>query len=267
MDYKTRLDNDDHYDGDNSKQFIVVHDTGNWTDSDEGNTNFFCTGPRQSSAHKFVDDDSVSTLVKDGDCAWHCGDGGGVYGINNHNSLGVEMCRRNGVVTAQTEANTLIVVKAWMDEYNIPIERVVRHYDASRKCCPASFSDDDWARWWAFKSKLAGVKVYAPSVPQSDANGIKALQSAINKACGWHLDIDGVVGPLTNSAIDKIIIRRGDKGPLVAWIQARLGVCSDGVYGNMPYHETYDAICNFQRSHGLMVDGIVGPKTLRAMIS
>jgi len=272
MDYKVQLDNDDHYVGGNTHQYIVVHDTGNLTDSDEGNANHFCSGTRNSSAHKFVDDDSVTTLVKDDDCSFHCGDGHGAYGITNRNSLGVEMCRRNGTVSTRTEDNTLLVVRAWMDKYGIPIERVVRHYDASRKCCPASFGDNGWARWWAFKSKLAGTTVVAcasggvGSHGVYDPKGIMALQYAINKACGWNLDIDGDVGPLTDAAIDKIFIRRGDRGPIVGWIQSRLGICTDYEYGNAPYHETYDAICKFQMDHNLDVDGVVGPMTLRAMI-
>ena len=41
-----------------------------------------------------------------------------------------------------------------MKKYNIPVERVVRHYDASRKNCPSSFSANNWDRWNKFKAKL-----------------------------------------------------------------------------------------------------------------
>ena len=41
-----------------------------------------------------------------------------------------------------------------MKELNIPIERVVRHYDASRKSCPNSMSKNNWAEWHLFKQKL-----------------------------------------------------------------------------------------------------------------
>ena len=152
---KTRLDNDDHYDGGNTKEYIVVHDTGNKTDSDEGNANYFCTGSRQASAHYFVDDDSITQVVKDDDCSWHCGDGGNKYGIGNRNSIGIEQCRVNGVVTAKTQANTLELIVMLMKKYGIPEEKVVRHYDASRKNCPASFNlDGKWTRWYEFKKQL-----------------------------------------------------------------------------------------------------------------
>lgn len=154
VEIKVRLDNDDHYVGGNTKQYIVIHDTGNVTDSDEGNANYFDTGSRQASAHYFVDDDSITQIVKDDDGAWHCGDGAGKYGITNRNSIAIEMCRVNNSVTDKTEANTIDLVKMLMAKYNIPADRVVRHYDASRKNCPASFSANNWARWTSFKAKL-----------------------------------------------------------------------------------------------------------------
>lgn len=151
---KKQLDPDDHYDGGNTHKYIVLHDTGNFKDSDEGNAKYFCEGSRNASAHYFVDDDSITQLVEDNDCSWHCGDGKGAYGITNNNSIGIEMCRVNGTVTPTTESNTVELVKVLMAKYNVPVERVVRHYDASRKNCPSSFSANNWARWLGFKEKL-----------------------------------------------------------------------------------------------------------------
>jgi N-acetylmuramoyl-L-alanine amidase len=154
VEIKKQLDNNDHYSGNNNIEYIVIHDTGNTTDSDEANANYFCSGTRNSSAHYFVDDDSITQLVEDFDGAWHVGDGKGQYGITNRNSLGIEMCRVNDTVSTITENNTIELVKAKMKEYNIPIEHIVRHYDASRKICPEAFSADNWTRWNDFKSKL-----------------------------------------------------------------------------------------------------------------
>lgn len=155
VEFKKRIDNDDHYCGTNNPKYIVIHDTGNYTDSDEGNANYFCTGTRDASAHLFVDDDSCTQVVEYKDGAFHCGDGNNKYGINNNNSIGIEMCRVNGVVTETTENNTIEIVKMLMKQYNIDIDHVVRHYDASRKNCPASFNlDGKWTRWNKFKAKL-----------------------------------------------------------------------------------------------------------------
>lgn len=137
--------------------YIVVHDTGNQNDSDEGNAKYFSVDGRKASAHYFVDDDSITQVVEDKDIAWHVGDGKGKYGILNKNSLGVEMCRVNGTVTAKTEDNTVELVKYLMGKY--PKAKVVRHYDASRKNCPASFSPNNWERWTSFLAKLTTQKV------------------------------------------------------------------------------------------------------------
>lgn len=58
-------------------------------------------------------------------------------------------------VTTTTETNTIELVKSLMKKYHIPAERVVRHYDASRKNCPASFSPNNWERWHKFKEDLS----------------------------------------------------------------------------------------------------------------
>ena len=135
-------------------KYIVIHDTGNQNDSAEGNAKYFAVDNRNASAHYFVDDNNIIQIVEDKDIAWHVGDGKGKYGITNQNSLGVEMCRINGTVTVKTEENTLELVKTLMEKYKIPADRVVRHYDASRKLCPSSFSANNWARWTAFKTKF-----------------------------------------------------------------------------------------------------------------
>lgn len=175
---KQRLDNDDHYDGGNTKEYIVIHDTGNATDSDEGNANYFCTGARNASSHYFVDNDSITQVVLDNDCSWHCGDGQGKYGITNRNSIGIEQCRVNGVVTDITMNNTLDLVVMLMKKYNIPESKVVRHYDASRKNCPASFNlDGKWTKWIEFRNKLHD-RLYVPPAQPVQPSGTYMIVTA-----------------------------------------------------------------------------------------
>lgn len=140
-------------------KYIVVHDTGNPSEgaNAKAHYNYFNGGNRDSSADIFVDDGSV-WVVNDYHkyYAWHCGDGRGKYGITNGNSVGVEMCiNRDGNYEKALE-NTAAIVRELMCELNIPIERIVRHYDASRKDCPASMSRNGWAKWNEFKNMLKG---------------------------------------------------------------------------------------------------------------
>lgn len=228
VEIKIRLDNDDHYTSGNTREYIVIHDTGNKTDSDEGNANYFCTGSRNASAHYFVDNDSITQIVLDSDCSWHCGDGKGAYGITNRNSLAIEQCRVNGVVTDITVNNTIELVAMLMKKYNIPIEKVVRHYDASRKNCPASFNlDGKWTKWFEFKKQLANY--INPPKPKLD-----------------------VPAPT---------LRKGSRGAEVVKLQKILFIAADGIFGA----NTEAALKKWQQAHGLTADGIYGKNSYNKM--
>lgn len=140
-------------------RYIVVHDTGNTSAGADAEAHYiyFDNGNRNSSADIFVGDRSV-WYVNDYTkyCTWHCGDGGGIYGITNQNSVGVELCINAGSNYEKALQNMAEVVIELMEELGIPIERVVRHYDASRKCCPGSMAANDWKIWKEFQEMLKG---------------------------------------------------------------------------------------------------------------
>jgi N-acetylmuramoyl-L-alanine amidase len=83
---------------------------------------------------------------------------------------------------------------------------------------------------------------------------------------GNRLIEDGWIGAHTLAALKKAVVRRGDKNKLVGWIQEQLAIKVDNSYGKSPYHETYDAICDFQRAKELKVDGVVGNNTWSKLI-
>ncbi|MDO5587003.1 MAG: N-acetylmuramoyl-L-alanine amidase [Clostridia bacterium] len=140
-------------------KYIVVHDTGNPSRGANATAhyNYFNGGDRSSSADFFVDDTQV-LCVNDyyKYYTWHCGDGRGKYGITNRNSVGIEFCINVDSDRDKTLERTAQLVRELMQELNIPIESVVRHYDASRKNCPQSMSGNGWAQWYKFKEKLKG---------------------------------------------------------------------------------------------------------------
>ena len=140
-------------------RYIVVHDTGNPSRGANATAhyNYFNGGDRSSSADFFVDDTQV-LCVNDyyKYYTWHCGDGRGKYGITNRNSVGIEFCINVDSDRDKTLERTAQLVRELMQQLNIPIDRVVRHYDASRKNCPQSMSGNGWAQWYEFKEKLKG---------------------------------------------------------------------------------------------------------------
>lgn len=138
-------------------KYIVVHDTANKSKGADADAHFkyFNGGNRNSSADFFVDDKKI-LQVNDYTkyCTWQVGDGKGKYGITNQNSVGVEICINSDGNYEKAVENAIELVKHLMKELNIPEERVVRHYDASRKNCPASMVDNGWAKWKEFKEKI-----------------------------------------------------------------------------------------------------------------
>ncbi len=118
---------------------------------------------------------------------------------------------------------------------------------------------------------------------------VTALQ-ALLQAQGLNVTVDGDFGPLTDAAVRQfqqrhrlvvdgvvgpqtwpvliIPVQRGSQGPAVQAVQtlltaAGLTVVVDGDFGPL----TDAAVRQFQRSHGLVVDGVVGPQTWPVLLA
>lgn len=136
--------------------YLVIHDTGNTAAGANAlnHRNYVGTNSRKASAHYFVDDHSIVQFVGDSFAAHAVGDGHGRYGITNQNSLNAEMCINSDGNYNKTYKNTVELTKNLMKKFNIPIDRVVRHYDASKKNCPGHMSRLSWKAWWQFKEDI-----------------------------------------------------------------------------------------------------------------
>ena len=138
-------------------KYIVIHDTQNKSKGADADAhfNYFNGGNRNSSADFFVDDEKI-LQVNDYTkyYTWQVGDGKGKYGITNQNSIGIEICINADGDYDKAFLNAVEVTKYLMKELDIPADRVVRHYDASRKNCPASMCANSWAKWKEFKDKI-----------------------------------------------------------------------------------------------------------------
>lgn len=137
-------------------KYIVIHDTGNINRGANADAHFryFNSGNKSASAHYLVDNETIIQIVEDYNAAWHCGDGKGRYGITNSNSIGIEICINSDGDYLLAVFNTIFLVRYLMEKYQIPVERVVRHYDASGKTCPRTLSGNSWARWKGFLNSI-----------------------------------------------------------------------------------------------------------------
>ena len=159
-------------------KYIVVHYFGSLGTA-KAVANYFATTENESSAHYCVDEgEVVYQCVEDGDIAWHCGAKTYLHpDCRNSNSIGIEVrpakldpktassaAERDWYFTPEARENLLTLTRLLMEQYHIPPERVVRHYDVTGKWCPRPWMGEDVneyygttgeEQWESFKSALA----------------------------------------------------------------------------------------------------------------
>lgn len=104
----------------------------------------------------------------------------------NNNTLNIELCdtQKNGTVspTKETVENALELVRAKMREYRIPWENVIRHYDVTRKSCPAYWVNDErWKTEFWNKIPSSNPVSYTPIKPEE-----RAVYRLYNGRSGEH---------------------------------------------------------------------------------
>ena len=216
---------------------IVMHYTGNAQDTAKGNANYFHNSVPETSAHYFVDDNSIYQSVDLCDIAWHAGDK-----QMNAKSIGIEMACTAGnfkigkkaitnSVALVAELCKLLGIKAGdVDKY------VIRHYDVIGKICPAQMAGAKNAEWLAFK---AAVKA---KLEPSDKTVTTTLRE----------------------------LRRGMKGNDVQMLKVMLK--AKGYYKNDPMHDktyganTEKAVRAFKKDNGLADCDVVGAATWKALL-
>jgi len=153
-----------------SIKYLIYHYTANKTDKAKSNANYFKNNIVKASAHYFVDDNDIYQSVDDLRIAYSVGGakwsdcsstgGGSMYGkITNTNSISIEMCSTNGVITEATVQNAVKLGKEIIKKYNIPISNIYRHFDVNGKHCPGwnGWYGNNSSKWIDLKNKLSGT--------------------------------------------------------------------------------------------------------------
>ena len=168
--------------GVNNPKYTVIHETGN-TDigaDAERHYRYFNGGDRGASAHYFVDDKQIIQVVEHNVQSWHNGkkyvSNPAVPQCNNSNSIGIEICVNQDGDYSKAVANAVELTKKLMKEFNIPADKVIRHYDSCGKQCPAKMLREP-KLWSDFKKAIQGV--------QMDKDYEKAVQNLV---------LEGIIG-------------------------------------------------------------------------
>jgi N-acetylmuramoyl-L-alanine amidase CwlA len=159
-----------------SIKYIVIHYVGA-TGSALNNVKYYSTSYVGASAHYYVghasENGAIYQSVAPENCAWHCGSETGIYynECRNDSAIGIEMCchkdeNGNWYFDDITVEKTLELTKWLMKEYDIPGKNVIRHYDVTRKQCPAPFVVN-WKKWEVFKSELLKEDIDVPKTVYS----------------------------------------------------------------------------------------------------
>ena len=140
-------------------KYLVIHYTAGHNDTAENNGKYFAREQVGASAHYFVDETTVVQSVPDEYVAWHCG--GNYYHhdkCRNSNAIGIEICTKyqGGEYSFAPEAvaHAQELTRQLMEKYEIPADRVLRHWDVTHKICPAPFVGTGQTAWEEFKGGL-----------------------------------------------------------------------------------------------------------------
>lgn len=158
--------------------YPVIHFTANKTSKAINEAKFYRdTNKRSAGAHYFVDSTSAYESISPLKIAYAVGGsrytdykttgGASLYKkVTNSNSVSIELCSTNGVISDATINNCIELLYHLKSIYpNLDLTKVCRHFDVTGKYCPASYydgkyhSDDKWigknpTAWNNFKAKL-----------------------------------------------------------------------------------------------------------------
>lgn len=196
-------------------KYICIHDTGNPGKNAgvDNHFNYFNGGDRNASADYFVEDKKIGQFIEDHNYSWAVGDGGGKYGITNNNSVSIELCINPESNRATAINNLVDLTKHLMAKYNIPADRVVRHYDASRKSCPNSMKANNWAEWLEIKARISDSNTSQNSTSTSTDNLYRVRKSWNDVASqkGAYKDLNNAINECKKYSNYKVFDGNGNQ--------------------------------------------------------
>ncbi len=119
--------------------YITIHETANTSAGADAEMHArYVKNPSTAASWHFTVDDgqTIYQHLPLNENGWHAGDGGS--GTGNRQSIGIEICVNRDGDFQQAMRNAAQLTRQLMDQFNIPVDRVVPHQRWSGKRCPAN---------------------------------------------------------------------------------------------------------------------------------
>jgi lysozyme len=119
----------------------------------------------------------------------------------------------------------------------------------------------------SYQRKLNRIQIPRPLLDEDGQDGPKTKNAVrvLEQVCALTVDA-GIWGPQCESAYNQITakptLQKDSEGLVVRYLQYRLGITFDGIFGN----QTDNSLRVFQRNNGLEADGICGQNTWAQLI-
>ena len=162
----------------------------------------------------------------------------------------------NLYVLRKTHSPAILVECCFVDSQND-----ASHWNADK--CGDAIASAIAGKMVAGTTSSGSAPVATPVAKPATSTGndwVRRLQTECNTQGFSNQKVDGIPGKNTLAGCPTC--RKGARGNITRLIQEKLGVAVDGIFGN----GTRAAVIAFQRTHGLIADGIVGQNTWRALL-
>ena len=174
---------------------ITIHNTGNIGASAKNNHNYMKninkSGARIASWHFTVDDKEIYQAQSTNYKCYHAGCTSG-----NNTSIGIEICMFNDAARQKKAyQNAIELVKILMKYHKFSTSQVKRHYDWTKKHCPAWLIEGKFGYTWSwFKNQLA-TSTTQPNQGAFKPYVVKIICDELNirKEASFSSEIVGVV--------------------------------------------------------------------------